>query len=214
MTKKALIIGATGAIGQTLTLQLLACDQIDQVVTFTRTPQSITHPKFVNHQIDFDDLNINRHLIKGEYLFSCLGTTKKQAGSINAQRMVDLTYQNNVAQIAIENNVNHVLLVSSSGANASSNNAYLQMKGELEEKIKAMGFNQLSIIQPSLLIAKRQPLRVGESIGNTLLPLLCQFPFLRKYRPIKVEQVAKKLIEIALNQGSSQQTYSLDTLHD
>ena len=45
MTKKALIIGATGAIGNSLTQQLLDNDNFHQVVTFTRKPQAVSHAK-------------------------------------------------------------------------------------------------------------------------------------------------------------------------
>ena len=214
MSKTALIIGATGAIGHTLTQQLLASSEFGKVITFTRREHAIKHPKLENHTIDFSKLDDYSHLIQGDYLFSCLGTTKKQAGSIAAQRVIDLDYQYKFAQMAKNNEVNHLLLVSSSGANAKSKSAYMKMKGELEQSINALNFNMLTIVQPSLLIAKRDPMRLGESIGNQLLPWLCKLPPLKQYRPIKVEQVAKKLIEYALTQTAPEQVASLSQLHD
>ncbi|EDQ00823.1 putative NADH dehydrogenase with NAD(P)-binding domain [Shewanella benthica KT99] len=75
-------------------------------------------------------------------------------------------------------------MVSSSGANPSSHSAYLKMKGELEAKVIELGFQRLSIIQPSLLLGKRQDVRLGEKLGSKLLPLICRLLGLSKYRPI------------------------------
>lgn len=48
-----------------------------------------------------------------------------------------------------------MVLVSSGGANATSFMAYPQMKGQLEEDVKAMGFDHCVILRPGLLIGER-----------------------------------------------------------
>ncbi len=78
-------------------------------------------------------------------MFSCLGTTHKQAGSIEAQRKVDLDYQYEAAQLAAGQGVRHYLLVSSFRADADSDNAYLKMKGELEKRVQNLPFERISI---------------------------------------------------------------------
>lgn len=42
-----------------------------------------------------------------EMFFSCLGTIRKQAGSIVVRRVVDFDYQYKAQQIASENGVSH-----------------------------------------------------------------------------------------------------------
>jgi len=212
MNKIAIVIGATGLIGRALIDQLVDAEHISKIITLTRS--QATHPssKVENHVINFDNLIESKHLFKGDYFFSCLGTTIKQAGTIGAQRKVDVDYQLKAAHIAADNGVAHYLLVSSTGANTQSNRPYLRMKGELDQKIKALPFKRISIFQPSLLLGHRDEVRMGEKIGGWLMTILCIIPWFRHLRPIKGEQVAAKMIKVSQQQGASIERFCLDEL--
>ncbi|WP_413662572.1 NAD(P)H-binding protein [Microbulbifer sp. CNSA002] len=212
MSKRAIILGATGLIGGHLTEQLAGEEVFDEVLILTRRPKATASQKIHNHIIDFDRLDEAAPLFQGNTLFSCLGTTRKQAGSLAAQHKVDVEYQYQAAQLAAEAGVSHYLLVSSSGANASSASAYLRMKGELEEKIKKLPFKRISILQPSLLLGDRANARPGEKIGGTLLPLICMLPGLRRYRPIEGREVAKKMVYLSRQERTGIETLRLDEL--
>lgn len=185
MGNTAIVIGATGLVGRALVNQLARADHIRKVITLTRRPDAHDSRVVHNQVIDFDRLGEAGDFFQGDFLFSCLGTTRKQAGSIAAQRKVDLEYQYQAAKIAAQQGVRHYLLVSSSGADAGSANPYLQMKGELETRIQKLPFERISIFQPSLLVGERPELRVGEKVGAVVLPMLCAIPGLRRYRPIR-----------------------------
>jgi hypothetical protein len=49
----------------------------------------LQHKKLKVYIIDFDKPNQWKHLVKGDVLFSCLGTTLKAAGSKQAQWKID-----------------------------------------------------------------------------------------------------------------------------
>lgn len=166
MEKVALVIGSTGLVGKSLVDQLVAANHIEQVITLTRKPVEHVSAKVVNHVVDFDLLELHASLFQANLMFSCLGTTLKQAGSIEAQRKVDFEYQLKAAELAIANGVSHYLLVSSSGANDQSRSAYLKMKGELEKRIKLLNFERISIFQPSLLMGERKEFRLAEKLGS------------------------------------------------
>lgn len=166
----------------------------------------------MNAVIDFEQLEDYPELFKADCLFSCLGTTRKQAGSIAAQRRVDFDYQLQAAKMAKSSGVEHMLLVSSSGANAASGSAYLKMKGELEIEVRQLEFNRLAILQPSLLRGTRKDKRMGESIGDVFLSALNGIGLLKRYRPIEGREVAQALIHLALNQSSADVVYRLDEL--
>jgi len=103
--------------------------------------------------------------------------------------------------------------VSSSGANAHSNSAYLKMKGELEDAVKTLTFKRISIIQPSLLLGKRDnDFRIGEKLGSVLLPILCMLPGLKKFKPIAGQQVAKRMSNISKQSGDGVEYFKLDEL--
>jgi len=215
MGQTAIVLGATGVVGREVVEQLSLTPQIDEVITITRRPITLdrhnsAYDKVTNHVVNFDRLEEYASAFKADIFFSCLGTTLKLAGSIENQRLVDVDYQYRAAKLALNNGVNHYLLVSSSGANPDSNSAYLKMKGELEAQITALNFPLTSIIQPSLLLGKREDFRLGEKIASTLLPFLCKLPGLQQYRPITGKQVAGKMCRIAMSEAKSTDTNSVD----
>lgn len=210
MSKTAVIVGSTGLVGSHLTSLLANAPFIFKIVSITRRPVRYDSKKIVNVVLEYEQLANYSHYFKGDFLFSCLGTTRKQAGSIEAQRKVDLEYQLTAAKIACDNNVGHYFLVSSSGANANSNNAYLAMKGELEQSIKKLPFKSITIIQPSLLLGNRNQSRLAEGIGGLLLPTLCKLPGLHRFRPIHAKLVAKKMLELSESTTFGIHTVTLD----
>lgn len=210
--KTAMVLGATGLVGKHLVECLVQNENVESIVAVTRRPVEYVSEKVTNQVVDFDALENDLSVLNCDVLFSCLGTTLKQAGSISAQRKVDLDYQYQVAKIALDNDVGHYVLVSASGANANSKSAYLKMKGELEDAVSLLPFERISILQPSLLKGERDTYRLGEELGNRILPILCKLPFLRKYRPITGHQVANKMVTIALSAGSGKNYYRLDEL--
>jgi len=212
MGEIAIVIGATGLVGGALVEQLAEVDHISRVVAVTRRPVEYIGSKIENQVVDFDNLDDFVSVFKGDLLFSCLGTTRGQAGSIEAQRMVDLEYQYKAAQLAASQGVRHYLLVSSSGARANSRSAYLQMKGELEKRVRPLPFGRISIFQPSLLMGERPELRFGEKLGSIVLPLLTAIPGLRRFRPIRGEQVAAKMVQVSQQPGQPLEWFTLDEI--
>ena len=210
MKKTAIIIGATGLIGSKVVELLINAEHVSRVVVITRRPISYASEKIENYVIDFGQLSANQHLFSGDMLFSCLGTTIKQAGSIAAQRLVDLEYQYTAACLAYDQGVSHYLLVSSCNANQNSLSAYLKMKGELEVKIQSLDFKHTTIIQPSLLLGERDDLRFAESLGSKVFPLVCRLPGLKRYRPIPGKLVAEKMIALSKKPATKLNTLSLD----
>ncbi len=207
---KAIVLGATGLVGSELLTCLAVESHIEQVVAISRRPISEIPPKVDNRVIDFKRLDEFVDAFAGDVLFSCLGSTLKQAGSIAAQRVVDFDYQYQAAKLAKAAGVKHYVLVSSSGANAGSLSPYLSMKGELEQAVLALDFDKTSIVQPSLLLGPREKKRTAEGFGGVVLPLLCRLPGLKRYRPIQGSQVAQKMVQISLIQEAKVQTYTLD----
>lgn len=214
MKKTALVIGATGLIGKALVNELLAQDTIGKVITLTRSPLALDQAelgeRFENHIIDFSNLtNYSEHFKQVDMLFSCLGTTKKAVGTIQRQRVIDVDYQYDAAKVARESGVAEYYLVSSSGASASSLSPYLKMKGELEDKVIALGFKRCVIFRPSLLIGERADKRPGEFFAGKIMPLLSYLPIVNKYRPIKGAEVAQKMADVATTDINSSAVQSV-----
>ncbi|WP_343303264.1 NAD(P)H-binding protein [Chitinophaga niabensis] len=189
---KALIIGATGATGKDLVQVLLQDPDYTAVVIFVRRSAGIVHPKLVEITIDFDKLENESNLIKGDVWFSCLGTTMKTAGSREKQWHIDYDIPAKFAEIAKRNGVSKVVLLSAYGASAKSNVFYSKVKGNLEDRITSLAFEQFIIFRPGLLQRKDTD-RLGERITAGILELLNCFGLIRKFRPLPTFTLAEKL---------------------
>ena len=193
----ALVIGATGATGRELVQLLLKDDDISQVTIFVRTAPNIKHKKLKIHVIDFKDLEESKEKIKGDILFSALGTTKKDAGGKDQQYEIDYTFQYEFAKIAAENGVGQLSLVSSVGANSKSSFFYPKIKGALEEAVKKLNFKKIDIFQPPMLIRQPDLMREGEKSGIKILNRLNKIGILKSQKPLAVEALAEKMLKIA-----------------
>lgn len=191
---KALIIGATGAVGTDLLNMLLRDNDFEEIEIFVRKSSGIEDEKLNEHIVDFEHISEWKHLVCGDVLFSCLGTTKKAAGSKEAQWHIDYDYQYEVAKYAAENNVKNYVLLSSIGADAKSSIFYLRMKGALDEAVKALPFNHTVVIRPASLIRKNTD-RLGEKISVPIIQFLNRFGILQTNAPVLTEAVADVMIK-------------------
>lgn len=99
---------------------------------------------------------------KAKIFFSGLGTTKAQAGSLEAQRKIDFDLNLELAKAAKEAGVDTYVLISSGSANSQSSFAYVQMKGQLEDDVKALGFKHTVLVRPGLILGGRVDSRPAE----------------------------------------------------
>ena len=190
---KALIIGATGATGKDLVNQLLNDKDFDEVDVFVRKPLNIENEKLKTHIVDFEKPEEWKDSVKGDVAFSCLGTTLKTAGSKEAQRKVDYDFQYNFAKAAKENEVEDYVLVSAYGANAKSKIFYSKMKGELEDAVKQLHFNKITIFKPGMLERKVSE-RSGEVLGSRIIKIANKFGLLESQKPLPTNVLAKAMI--------------------
>ncbi|WP_026996614.1 NAD(P)H-binding protein [Flectobacillus major] len=195
--KKAIIIGATGLVGSTLTKALLADTTYSNVVLLVRTKVPLQHPKLQQVLFDFD--NPDSSLVQGDILFCAMGTTLAKAGSKAVQYKIDCTYPYEIAKIAKANGIEQYFLVSSIGADERSSNFYLRTKGDLEEKLKSLQFSHFVSVRPSIILGNRQEKRIGEKIGIILVKLIepLLLGSLKKYRGVHVDKIVKMLISRA-----------------
>ena len=193
----ALVIGATGATGREIVKSLLNDNDVEKVTIFVRNLPTLEHEKLKTHVIDFNEIEKHKDLIKGDVLFSALGTTKKAAGGKKEQYLVDYTYQYEFAKIASENGVGQLSLVSSVGANSKSSFFYPKIKGALEEAVKKLNFKQIDIFQPPMLVRQPDLMRAGEKSGIKFLHRLNKIGILKSQKPLAVEALAEKILKMS-----------------
>ncbi|XP_028012529.2 oxidoreductase HTATIP2 isoform X2 [Eptesicus fuscus] len=75
---------------------------------------------------------------------------------------VDRDYVLKSAELAKAGGCKHFNLLSSKGADKSSNFLYLQVKGEVEDRVEELKFDRYSIFRPGVLLCDRQESRPSE----------------------------------------------------
>ena len=191
--KAAIVAGATGLVGKELVRQLLESPRYSRVVALTRKPFELSHPKFTYLITDFRNPETTVEDISASDIFCCLGTTMAKAGSKEKFYEVDFVYPVNLAKATVRLGAQQYLLVSALGANKDSAIYYNRVKGEVEEAIKAQGFQSVHIFRPSLLLGPRDEKRAGEDAAKLLYKV---FGFLipEKYKAIESNTIAKAMI--------------------
>lgn len=201
MNKTATIIGASGLIGSELLKLLLKDEAYTNVRIIVRSVLPIKHVKLEQVIIDFSDIGALQSAINGsEAVFCSIGTTNKKVnGDKDAYQKVDYDIPVNSAKACAKAGVKIFVLISAVGANAASNNFYLNLKGRVEVEIKKTGIPQIFILQPSVLLGKRNEKRIGEQIGQVIISFLA--PLLirdfQKYKPIKAAAIARVMLILA-----------------
>ncbi|MEO8799988.1 MAG: NAD(P)H-binding protein [Polyangiaceae bacterium] len=209
--KTAVMIGATGLVGSQVLVQLLADDRFSKVISFGRRKTDNASAKLEERVVDFDDPSSWHSDVKGDVAFSCLGTTLKQAGSKEAQKKIDYSYQVHFAEAAKANGIGAYALCSAAGANAKSAMFYSRIKGELDRDVSALGFERTRIFRPSLLLGDRgERARFGEKLAAPLLRGLNAIGIARKSRGIEGSTVARAMVRTALGGEPGVAIYTLD----
>ena len=199
---KAILLGATGAVGRDLVRQLLQDDRFTELYLLVRRiPEGLSSPKLRIELLDFDQPDQWPELPEADVLFSSLGTTLRDAGSQAAQYRVDYGYQYEVARRAAARGVPHYILVSAWGAKPKARSFYSRMKGELEEAVQALPFRRISILRPPLLLRPGST-RGGERLTAAVLRGLGALGLLRAFRPMPTSVVARCMHALSTSQHS------------
>jgi uncharacterized protein YbjT (DUF2867 family) len=191
----ATILGATGLIGGQL-LEILKNDpDFDVIKVIARRPVAIEHPKVKVIIIDFaDETSFRNAIADSDAVFTAVGTTnRKVKGDRIEYQKVDFDIPVHAAGHCEYTGCNRFLLVSSIGADSQSGNFYLKLKGEVEEAIRKIRIQSISIFRPSLLLGERQEKRGGEKLAQVLSASL-SFLFPSRYKPINASAVARSMV--------------------
>jgi uncharacterized protein YbjT (DUF2867 family) len=209
-TKIALVAGASGLVGRHLIEALLRAPEYSRVIALSRRPLAVEHGKVANRIIRFEALEKSLAGLQADDAFCALGTTLKSAGSQAAFREVDHDYVLAFARAAARAGARRLVIVSAVGANTSSRNFYLKVKGEMEESLRALNPPGLDILQPGLLLGLRDQPRPLELAAQILMPVANLFLWgnAMKLRGISAETVGRAMLGAARSARKSVNRYT------
>ncbi len=209
--RSALVIGATGLVGEKVVAKLLSSEKYTHVKVLVRKPLTISHPKLESILFDFD--RPEPALVQADDVFCCLGTTMKKAGSKEAFYRVDYTYPYQIAEMALAKGAKRFSIITAMGADRNSMFYYNRVKGEIEDALKKLGYDALLIFRPSLLLGDRKEARFGEKVGEKLSQLF-RFIIPAKYRAIEADKVAEAMVSITASNVKGTLVYASDLMQE
>jgi len=197
----ALILGATGQVGQFVLKELLASPHFIRVGEYGRRvtdKDSIKtgSERLEQKKVDFDNID-KAGLKEGKWdvVFITLGTTKADAGSTEAFEKIDREYVLNAARAARVDDASHsqrVVYVSSAGADPSSMFYYPRSKGLTELGLAKLGYDTIIFRPGALKGIKRPEVRVKEIFFGAVTSILSH---VSDSVEIQVPMLAKSIVE-------------------
>lgn len=200
MNKIALVVGATGLVGQLLVNELIADSSYQKIYVIVRRQPSIQHPKLKTIIANFEQLEQLNLPEKADHCFCSLGTTQKKSGKKGLQK-VDYEYVQKLIGICRRDNIPKLMVVSARGANASSPFFYMRVKGLMEEAVKQSGIETTYLLRPSLITGKRHEFRFGEKMADYFFRMIDPLMIgkLKKIRSVSATKIARCMVKLVQN---------------
>jgi uncharacterized protein YbjT (DUF2867 family) len=194
---KVMLAGATGLVGGHVLQLLLDDPRCDAVVAPTRRALPLANPALRNPMVDFEQLPLDADWWAVDAVVCALGSTIKQAGSREVFARIDHDYPLQLANRARAAGAHAFVLNSAMGANPASRIFYNQVKGRLEQDLRALDYPSLTLVRPGLIGGQRAERRTGEHLASLLLGALG--PVLpRAWRINPAERIAAAMVDAAL----------------
>lgn len=194
------LVGATGLVGATLIEAAVARPDV-RIIGVARHEMKLPHGARMEMLLaDPEGWPDAIAAANARVLVCALGTTMAAVGKDEAAfRAVDHDLVLSVARAAKAAGIEHMIVVSSVGADPASKTFYLRVKGEMEGALSRLRFRRLDILRPGLLRGDRHENRPLERIGQLLAPLadLLLHGKYRKYRSIRADVLARAIFALA-----------------
>jgi len=194
------MLGATGAVGTEVVSTLITMSELASLTLLGRREvEGISHDGLHQYKADiFDPSSYAMHLDGHTTAICTLGVGEPSKVSREDFVRIDKLAALDFATACKSAGVKHFQLLGSIGSDAASRSFFLRTKGELENALKALDFERLSLFQPSMILTPEN------RYGLTQALTLWGWPKLNflltgsrtKYRGIKVATLGRA---IALN---------------
>lgn len=197
MSRKAVIVGATGLVGGKLLKLLLGDSLYSQITVFSRRPLDLEHEKLttiVGDLLNDDILESNN--VQVDDMFCCVGTTQSKTPDLAVYRNIDYGIPVRFADFGLQSGMSKFLVLSSLGANPDSKIFYSKIKGQMEETLKKKDIPSLHIFRPSLIMGKRDESRPMEYLSKVLMKVFRPLVPAR-YRGVEADAIALSMLKTA-----------------
>ena len=200
-TKKILLAGATGMVGQLVRQQCIEHPDIQEIISLVRTKSSDTHAKVTEVVVtDFTNYEKYTHFFEGiSVIYFCIGV---YTGAVDRQRFRAITVDYPVAlakAVFSHSPEANFCLLSGSGADRTeqSKMMFAKDKGAAENQLSAIGFANFYSFRPGYIypVTPRKEPNFSYRLARWLYPLL---KLMGPNASITSEALAKAMFGIGL----------------
>ncbi len=206
------MLGATGAVGGRVVQTLMGMSGIQRLSLLGRRPvEGLAGEHIAQHSIDIFKPETYTAFLEGHQTAICtLGVGQPSKVSKADFVRIDRDAVLDFASACKQAGVRHFELLSSVGVSATSKSFYLRTKGELEDGLKSLGFERLSLFQPSMILTPTNRYGLSQAITLTVMPLLNPLLIgsLSKFRGIAVDRLGAAIAINIQHDGKG-----VETLH-
>lgn len=221
--KVAVILGASGSVGQALLAEITRCTQFSQIIVLTRRPLHLQAGTKIQERlvVDMEAGKLSQAVVDAlcgcgsdAVGFSVLGVGAGTARlSLAEHRRVDVDINAAFAAgLQQSGKVNHLVFMSAIGADINARTTgsgapgmarYSRVKGEAEAAVLQHGPGVVSIFRPALIIGSRHTPRLLSTVLSVLAPLLP-----RRFRSIRTTEIAQAMLAVSLQPPATSAIYS------
>lgn len=207
-SRSAVVIGGSGAVGSSVVRALLAGDVWRRVTVLVRRPDALAElkdPRLERRVCDVLDSAQYEGFLTGHGVAFCtLGIGEPSKVAREEFKRVDLDGTATFAGACRRQGVQHFSLLTAVMANAKSRVYYTHIKGETEERVKALGFARASFFRPSMLVTPTNRFGFTQAVFLKVFPLIDPLLVgpLSRFRSIKVSDLGKAMVRHAERPGA------------
>ena len=191
------MLGATGAVGGHVAGALASMPEVESLTLLGRRALEGLSDDHIHHRvIDIFDPSSYQAFLPGHRTAICtLGVGQPSKLSKDDFVKIDKLAVLSFASSCKDAGARHFELLGSVGADARSRSFYLRTKGELEEGLKALDFDRLSLFRPSMILTPTNRYGLAQALTLAIWPRLQPFLAggLRKYRGVQVNRLGRAM---------------------
>ena len=202
--KNIIVFGGSGLIGNSV-LNLLDKKK-SKIYAFSRRSLDNKFENVKDVIFNFDTLEANIELNNWDHIYICLGRRLKVWELLYIKKKdrdnhfkIEHDYIIKILEKAKKLGAKDISIISAIGANKKSSNFYLKTKGLLEESIKLLAYDNVSILRPGHILANKYSISkdfflwtidIFSKISNFFL-----IGPMRKYRAIEIDKLSNFMVE-------------------
>lgn len=215
-TTTAIILGASGSVGQALLAEILRRDAFSRVIIIARRlvacpPDAVDRvvqrlvPQMTPLELEQAVVDALKDAGSDAVGFSVLGVGAGTARlSLEEHRAVDVELNAAFARgLKISGRVRHLAFMSAVGADINARTTgsgaagmprYSRVKAEAEQAVLSQGPDVVSIFRPSVIIGSQHTPAVLGTLLSLISPLIPP-----RFRPIRASEIAQAMVTAALS---------------